>query len=63
MIGNPAFLKSPSFPTSCLISFDNSLGSDHAALTLFLPLSFDAPPPSDLPGWKVTDDLHDEWVT
>jgi Endonuclease-reverse transcriptase len=54
MIGNPAFLDNPSFPTSCLISFNDSLGLDHAALTLFLPLSFDAPPPSD---------LHDEWVT
>jgi hypothetical protein len=63
MIGNASFLEVPSFPSTCLISFDESLGSDHTRLILSLLLSFDAPPPSNLPGWKVTDDLHNKWVT
>jgi Endonuclease-reverse transcriptase len=61
MIGNPGFLEVPSFPSSCLVSFDESLGSDHASLILLLPLSFEAPP-SNLHGWRITDNLHDEWI-
>jgi hypothetical protein len=58
---NEAFLEILSFPFSCSVSFDMSMGSDHAGLLLPIPFS---PAPQALfhpPGWKVNPDLKEEW--
>jgi hypothetical protein len=38
MLGSPGFFEVPAFPGECSVSFGESLGSDHAALLVGLPL-------------------------
>jgi Reverse transcriptase (RNA-dependent DNA polymerase)/Endonuclease-reverse transcriptase len=60
---NKAFLEIPSFPATCSVSFADSIGSDHAGLTLLIPFS---PPPPRIhhtPGWKIDPDLKEAWCS
>jgi Endonuclease-reverse transcriptase len=63
MLANPGFLEIPEFPDECSISFDLSLGSDHAGLLLAIPVSLPTPPLANRPGWKIEDGKKDEWIT
>jgi hypothetical protein len=62
ILGNPAFLEVLSFPCECSVSFDLSIGSDHAGLLLALPLSLPPPPTTNQSGWRVDDKKKDEWI-
>jgi len=59
---NAAFLGNLLFPAECAVSFDYTVGSDHAGLLLSLPTTH-APslPPTPL-GWKIDPLLHDAWA-
>jgi Reverse transcriptase (RNA-dependent DNA polymerase)/Endonuclease-reverse transcriptase len=59
---NEAFLEIPSFPTTCSVSFHDSVGSDHAGLSLSLPFATTPPRLHCPPGWKLDPDLKDEWI-
>jgi hypothetical protein len=61
---NPLALSSDRF-SDPLISFDLSLGSDHAALSTSysFPSPLPSPPSSPLPGFIINDDLQESWVT
>jgi Endonuclease-reverse transcriptase len=61
---NPLALSEDHF-SDLLISFDLSLGSDHAALftSFSFPSPLTPPPPSLLLGFHVDDDLEDSWKT
>jgi hypothetical protein len=63
MLANPGFLEVTAFPCECSVSFDLSLGSDHAGLLLAIPLSLHTLPPTDRLGWKIKDKKKDEWLT
>jgi endonuclease/exonuclease/phosphatase (EEP) superfamily protein YafD len=58
---NDAFLEIPSFPATCSVSFGDSLGSDHAALSLAIPFSTTAPQLHRPPGWRIDPELKDDW--
>jgi hypothetical protein len=58
---NEAFLEIPSFPVSCSVSFDASVGSDHAGLSISVPISTTPPRLHHPPGWKIDPDLKDAW--
>jgi hypothetical protein len=60
---NLAFLAEPDFPPECLVSFDLSLGSDHAGLLLDLPWAAPKGDPEPVPGWRIDDGMVDEWKT
>jgi Reverse transcriptase (RNA-dependent DNA polymerase) len=60
---NEAFLEVPSFPASCSVSFSDSMGSDHAGLSLSLPLASTPPRLLRPPGWKIDPDLKDTWIS
>jgi hypothetical protein len=60
---NEAFLEVPSFPVTCLISFELSTGSDHAGLLLSLPFSPTPPHLHHPPGWKINPDQKAEWCS
>jgi Endonuclease-reverse transcriptase len=62
MLANPSFLDVPEFPSECSVSFDLSLGSDHAGLLLAIPLSLPTPLPADRLGWKIEDGKKDKWI-
>jgi endonuclease/exonuclease/phosphatase (EEP) superfamily protein YafD len=47
---NERFLKVPSFPASCSVSFDTSISSDHAGLSISIPVYTTPPPSSPAPG-------------
>jgi hypothetical protein len=59
---NEPFLENPSFPATCSVSFGDSLGSDHAALSVALPFSTIPPRLHCPPGWKIDPDLKDAWI-
>jgi endonuclease/exonuclease/phosphatase (EEP) superfamily protein YafD len=59
---NEAFLEVPAFPVTCTVSFSASVGSDHAALSICLPLTQITPPLLWPPGWKIDTDLKDDWI-
>jgi Endonuclease-reverse transcriptase len=59
---NEAFLEIPSFPATCSVSFGDSLGSDHAALSVAIPFSTIPPRLHRPPGWKIDPGLKDEWI-
>jgi hypothetical protein len=63
MLANPGFLEIPEFPAKCSVSFDLSLGSDHAGLLLAIPVSLPTLPLANRPGWKIEDKKKDEWIT
>jgi hypothetical protein len=63
MLGNAGFFAVPSFPAECAVSFDESIGSDHAALIVEIPLIWDAPPPPPIVGWKVDSAMENMWKT
>ena len=58
---NMDFLGNPFFPASCLVSFERSISSNHAALSIDLPLT--TPPPIPMPesGWIIKDQMEQEW--
>jgi Endonuclease-reverse transcriptase len=58
---NEAFLEVPSFLASCSLSFDASVGSDHASLSISIPVSTTPPCLHRPPGWKIDPDLKDTW--
>jgi hypothetical protein len=58
---NMDFLGNPFFPASCLISFERSISSDHASLSVDLPLSTPPPIPMPKPGWIIEDQMEQEW--
>ena len=59
---NEAFLEVPNFPSTCSVSFKLSLGSDHVALLLPLPiLSPIHTPPRPL-GWIIYTLHKDKWI-
>ena len=58
---NMAFLGNPTFPTSCSVSFEWSISSDHAALFVDLPLSTPPLAPTPQPGWIIEDQMEQEW--
>jgi hypothetical protein len=52
---NLPFLANPFFPSTCSVSFNQSISFDHAALFLNLPLLIPpTPPPSEI-GWKIVN--------
>ena len=52
---NLPLLANPFFPSTCSVSFDRLISSDHVALFIDLPLLIPpTPPPSEL-GWKIED--------
>ena len=57
------FLENPLFPASCLVSFDHSISSDHAALFLDLPLITPPPTPPSQIGWLIEDQMEQDWKT
>jgi Endonuclease-reverse transcriptase/Reverse transcriptase (RNA-dependent DNA polymerase) len=59
---NEAFLEVPSFPATCSVSFSTSVGSDHAGLSISVPLVQVTPRLLRPPGWKIDPDLKDNWV-
>jgi Reverse transcriptase (RNA-dependent DNA polymerase)/Endonuclease-reverse transcriptase len=59
---NEAFLEVPSFPATCSVSFNASVGSDHAGLSISVPLLQISPRLLRPPGWKVDPELKQEWV-
>ena len=61
LLNTPAMLSDQFSETS--VSFEQSLGSDHAALTvLWTPMHALPPlPPSTLPGFAIEDELKDTW--
>ena len=61
MFANMAFLGNPFFPSSCSVSFERSISSDHAALFIDLPLTSPPPPPSSQTGWVIEDQMEQEW--
>jgi endonuclease/exonuclease/phosphatase (EEP) superfamily protein YafD len=58
---NEKFLEVPSFPASCSVSFDSSIGSDHAGLSISIPVYTTPPHLLRPPGWKIDPDLRDTW--
>jgi hypothetical protein len=58
---NERFLEVPSFPASCSVSFDTSIGSDHAGLSISIPVYTTPPRLLRPPGWKIVPDLRDTW--
>ena len=58
---NMGFLSNPFFPSSCSVSFEKSISSDHAALFLTLPISVMPPIPTSRPGWVIEDQMEQEW--
>jgi Endonuclease-reverse transcriptase len=60
---NEPFLEVPSFPSVCSVSFGSSVGSDHAGLSISLPLSPLPPRLLRPPGWKIDPDLRAEWCS
>jgi Endonuclease-reverse transcriptase len=60
---NEAFLEVPTFPSTCSVSFALSLGSDHAALLLPLPIFPTIQTPPRPPGWIIDTSLKEEWIT
>jgi Endonuclease-reverse transcriptase len=59
---NEAFLKVPSYPCLCSVSFAVSLGSDHASLSLSLPYSLTLKTLTQPPGWIMDTSKKDEWI-
>jgi Endonuclease-reverse transcriptase len=59
---NEAFLEVPSFPATCSVSFHESVGSDHASLSISLPFTSTAPRLHRPPGWKIDLDLKVKWI-
>jgi hypothetical protein len=62
MLGSPSFFEVPVFPSECTVSFGESLGSDHAALALGLPLDWTPVSEPGMGGWRVEPALHVTWV-
>ena len=60
MFVNLAFLQNPFFPASCSVSFEQSI-SDHATLSINLPLSTPPPLPTAPTGWIIEDQMEQEW--
>ena len=58
---NMGFLGNPLFPSSCSVSFEKSISSDHAALFLTLPISVPLITPTPQPGWIIVDQMEQEW--
>jgi endonuclease/exonuclease/phosphatase (EEP) superfamily protein YafD len=58
---NEKFLEVPSFPASCSVSFDSLIGSDHAGLSISIPVYTTPPRLLRPPGWKIDLDLKDTW--
>ena len=58
---NMAILENPFFPTSCSMSFEWSISSDHAALFIDLPLTTPLPTPPHHIGWIIKDQMEQEW--
>jgi hypothetical protein len=59
MLGSPGFFKVPGFPCECSISFGESLGSDHVALLLGLPLTWTPIAEQDPVGWEIDAGLQE----
>src|SRR6267142_2461460 len=60
---NHAFLAHPDYPAECVVSFDYTVGSDHAGLLLTVPTAHipsSLPPPT---GWKVDPLLRNAWAS
>jgi hypothetical protein len=62
MLGSPGFFEVPAFPGECAVSFSESLGSDHAALLVGLPLDWTPVPEPDIRGWHADTALCATWV-
>jgi hypothetical protein len=62
MLGSPGFFKVPVFPGMCTISFSESLGSDHVALAVGLPLVWTLVSEPGVGGWCVEPALRAMWV-
>ena len=61
IFANLDFLGNPFFPATCLISFEWSISSDHATLSIDLPMSIPPPTPTPQPGWIIEDQMEQEW--
>ena len=61
IFANLDFLGNPFFPGTCLVSFERSISSNHAALFLDLPISIPPPTLMPQPGWIVEDQMEREW--
>jgi hypothetical protein len=61
-LGSPGFFEVLAFPCECTVSFSESLGSDHTALLMGLPLDWTPMPELDVGGWHVDAALHAMWV-
>jgi hypothetical protein len=59
---NEAFLEVPDFPSTCSVSFNLSLGSDHVGLLLPLPISTTLHTPPQPPGWIIDTSLKNDWI-
>ena len=61
IFANMAFFGIPAFLASCLVSFEKSVSSDHAALFVDLPLLTPPPMPPSHTGWVIEDQMEQEW--
>jgi len=60
---NQAFLSHPTYPAECAVSFEYTVGLDHAGLLIVIPTSH-APPSLPSPvGWKIDPLLRDAWTS
>jgi hypothetical protein len=62
MLGSLGFFEVPAFPGECAISFSESLGSNHAALLVGLPLDWTLMSEPGMGGWHVDATLRAMWV-
>jgi hypothetical protein len=62
MLGSPGFFELPAYPGTCTVFFSESLGSDHAALAMGLPLAWTLVSEPGVGGWRAEPALHATWV-
>jgi hypothetical protein len=62
MFGSPGFFEVPAIPGECSVSFGDSLGSNHAALLVGLPLDWTSVAEQDPVGWPINTGLREMWV-
>jgi hypothetical protein len=62
MLGSLGFFKVPVFPGTCSVSFSESLGSNHVALAMGLPLVWTLMSELGVGGWRVEPALCATWV-
>src|SRR6267142_1075296 len=60
---NQAFLSHPAYPAECTVSFEYTVGSDHAGLLLTIPTSLTPPSLPPPAGWKIDPLLRDAWTS